>query len=384
MAELNWSLEAVRDEMPAVRKWIYFNTGTTGPMPLRTVRAMEEEFALEAREGRIDPAVQRRAEEIKRELRREWAELVGAPAESIALTQNTTEGVGLALMGLEWNEGDEIITTNLEHSGVVMPLHLLSVRRGVRVRFLSLGAGEADMLEALERAWTPKTRMIAFSHVSYQTGAVLPMEEVAAWARSRGIWTLVDGAQGVGALPLQLERSGVDFYAMPGQKWLCGPEGCGALYISPGRLDEVRPTLVGWAGLRQMGPWPEIRYHEDARKFEVATTSVPLFRGMLTSLHFGRELGREAIYARIRAMAGRLRERLREVPGVEVVTPPAHAGLITFGIRDRRPEEVLGGFREAGVLMRTIPGTPWVRASVGFFNTEEELDRVVHILEQWR
>ncbi|MBX6395844.1 MAG: aminotransferase class V-fold PLP-dependent enzyme, partial [Alicyclobacillaceae bacterium] len=288
------------------------------------------------------------------------------------------------LMGLVWRDGDEILTTNLEHSGVIMPLHLLSRRRGVKVTFLDLGAGEVDMVEALEDAVTPRTRLVAFSHVSYQTGAVLPMERVAEWARNRGIWTLVDGAQGVGALPLRLGETKVDFYAMPGQKWLCGPEGCGALYVAADRLEEVQPTLVGWAGLRQMGPWPDVRYHEDARKFEVASASAPLFRGMLTSLRFGKEIGREGIYGRIRRLAGRLRSNLMELPGVTVATPDDHAGLVTFEVKGERPETVLERFRSEGVLMRTIPARPWVRASVGFFNSEEEVDRVVEFLKHWR
>lgn len=371
------SLPEIRREMPAVDRWVYMNTGTTGPLPLRAIRTMENQSQTEAEQGRIDPEVHRKAAELKEELRKRWAEMVGAAPTSIALTHNTTEGVGLALAGLEWNEDDEVITTNLEHSGVIMPLHLLSQRRGVRVRFVDLGTGEVDMIAALERALTPRTRMIAFSHVSYRTGAVLPMEQAAAWAREKGVWTLVDGAQGVGALPLRLSGTGVDFYAMPGQKWLCGPEGCGALYVAEDRLDEVNPTLVGWAGLRRMGPWPEVVYHPDARKFEVSSASVPLFAGMLASLQFVEEVGREPVYRRTRRLAGLFRSRLREMAGVRVVTPEDHAGLVTFEVDGQSPEAVLERLRSRGVLMRTIPGSPWVRASLGFFNSEDEIDRAV-------
>lgn len=381
--ELRMSLDQIRHEMPAAKRWIYMNTGTTGPLPERVMRAVEKQTAAEVDRGRIDPDLHQRVSELKETLRRAWAELTGATTASIALTQNTTEGIGLALAGLDWQAGDEVVTTNLEHSGVIMPLYLLASRKGVEIRFIDLGIGEKNMIAALEEAVTARTRMIVFSHVSYQTGAVLPMEHVASWARERGLWTLVDGAQGVGALPLNLKQTGVDFYAMPGQKWLCGPEGCGALYIAEDRLDQVRPTLVGWAGLKQMGPWPEVVLHQDARKFEVASFSAPLFAGMLESLRFGEEVGWPGIYRRTHRLAARFRSLLGEVPGVQVVTPDNHAGLVSFEVRGRKPEEVLEGLRARGILMRTIPRTPWVRASLGFFNSEEDVDRALEGVAEW-
>ena len=164
----------------------------------------------------------------------------------MGLTHNTTEGMNIGLSGLDWGAGDEVVTTTLEHGGALLPLYQLHRRHGVRITFADVGNGERDAaLTAIERAIHPGVRMVVLSHVTWGTGAVLPIGEIAQLAHEAGAQVLVDGAQSVGALPVDVHALDVDVYAFPGQKWLCGPEGTGGLYVKRAQLDAVQPTQIG-------------------------------------------------------------------------------------------------------------------------------------------
>ncbi|MFZ2422508.1 MAG: aminotransferase class V-fold PLP-dependent enzyme, partial [Anaerolineae bacterium] len=242
------TLDQIRQELPAVQRAVYLNTGSNGPLPRAAAVAMAEAAARELNEGRIVPTAWQVFSETKIRLREDFAALLHAPPTSVALTHSTTEGVNLALWGLNWQAGDEVITTTLEHPGVTVPLTLLRQRAGVTVRFAEVGLGQAErVLDALSRAFTRRTRLVALSHVSYSSGAVFPLAEIVELAHRHGAWVLVDAAQSLGAIPVDVTALGVDFYACSGQKWLCGPEGAGALYVHPDRFDDLLPAFGGYS-----------------------------------------------------------------------------------------------------------------------------------------
>ena len=256
----------------------------------------------------------------------------------------------------------------------------LRERRGVDLAIADAGLGGdgAPVVAAFERLITPETRLVALSHVSYATGAVLPIREIAAIAHERGAVVAVDGAQSVGAIPVSVEDLGVDFYSIPGQKWLLGPEGTGALYCAPSVLDRPRLTFAGWAGFESIdlagsgSSWP------DARRFEHSTFHQPSILGFArTTAWLSMYVGWQWIHDRIARLAGEAADMLAEIPGVEVLTPRSSmAGLVTFRIAGWKAGPALHELSQRTLcIARTIPPLDAVRISVGFFNTEGELRR---------
>jgi L-cysteine/cystine lyase len=295
-------------------------------------------------------------------LRDAIARLIGAPSDCVALTTSTTEGCDIVVAGLRLRPGDEVVTTDVEHPGLLGALRAWELDvRVARVR----DRPAADALDAFEEAITPRTRLIAVSHVAWTTGAVLPVRKLAA----TGAPLLVDGAQSAGAIPVDVEALGCDFYTVSGQKWLVGPEATGALYVRRDRIDELRmtfPSYASWEDVSALEPWP------DARRYESVFIPAGSTAGLLQSITFAEELGPER-FERARATAERCRDLLQE--RVEVVTEPHQATLVSF--KPNEPADaVVKRLEEQGVVVRDMPGLGWVRASCGFWTSEDDLERL--------
>jgi L-cysteine/cystine lyase len=306
--------------------------------------------------------------------------VLGTEPRRIALTHATTEGMNVATRAIDWRAGDRVVTTSLEHGGALAPLWALRNRLGVDVAIADIGVGgdPAEVLAALDRAITPETRLVCLSHVSWATGARLPIAEIVALAHSRGALVAVDGAQAVGAIPVSVEDLGADFYAVPGQKWLLGPDGTGALYCAPTVLDRPRLTFAGYASFESLDLALEGKLHPDARRFEIAGYHQPSVLGFARSTAWlSMYVGLNWIHERTARLAGEAAAMLAEVPGVEVITPRDHmAGLVTFRIAGWKPGPALRELSQRTlVIARTIPPLDAIRISVGFFNTDHELRR---------
>lgn len=225
-------LQHILQEMPATTAHIYLNTGTFGPLPTCVERAMQERLQEEWREGRLGLEAYEKVKAIYSRTKSNVAQVLNADESEIALTNNTGEGMNIVSHGIKWQEGDEVITTNHEHMNALAPLNLLHDTKGVIIRTADLGpAADRPLLEAVSELVTSRTRLIDVSHVTWTTGAVLDVRSVGKLGREYGIPVLVDGAQSAGAIPVDVKELSVDFYAIPMQKWLCGPDGTGALYI---------------------------------------------------------------------------------------------------------------------------------------------------------
>jgi len=305
--------------------------------------------------------------------------MVGADADELALTHSTNEGLGAVLMGLDWQRGDEVVTTQLEHPGLFAPLMLLAHRFGVTVRVTDVGDGGGDLVGALEAQVGPRTRAVALSHVMWSSGAVVPLADVAALARRHRLLSVVDGAQGTGQVPLDLHGSGVDAYAMPGQKWLCGPEATGALYLRRDRLADVKPTYLRYATYDVSGfmaPWA------GAQRYEIGEFYGPAVLALEASLLWQRdEVGLGWAYGRIAALGRRCRDGLAALGGVTVTTPADRmAGLVCFQVDGLAPQDVTARLYERGMTIRYVvypPGPSIARVSCGWWNTEAEVDALV-------
>lgn len=384
---LGFDVEAIRSDLPVTRRVAYLNTGTAGPLPGVTAAAMEEAAAAELSEGRIGMESFHGFFERLSGLRESLAGFLGADPDEIALTHHTTEGMNIGLWGIDWRPGDEIVTTTLEHGGGLLPIYLLHRRQGVKVTFVDCGHGGYEAtLEAMRRALHPGVRMVVLSHVTYQTGAILPLREIADLAHEAGAAVLVDGAQSVGAIPVSMHEQGADFYAFPGQKWLCGPEGTGGLYVRRERLAELQQTYIGGFGVEfhsfradRVGFEPA----EGARRYEVGSLYRPGIVGLATSLSWVGAAG--PIFPAIAELSRYCQERVRELPGAEVLTPASEqpSGLVTVRLPDVDVEACLAFLAGRGVLIRSIPENGAFRISCGFYNTRQEIDRAVALLREF-
>ncbi len=233
-------LETLRAQLPAVRTTAYFNAGSFGPLPQPVFEAQQAVIRNEYEEGRIVPGGYERARDRNRRVAALAAEIFGADADEIALTHSAGEGLNSALLGMMWEPGDEVVSTTEEHPGLLVPLSLLARRQGVVTRYAAIGNGGRHVTEAIASQITSRTRAIAVSHLLWSSGAVLPLQEISELAREHEVLVIVDAAQSAGQIPIDLHELGVDAYAMPGQKWLCGPESTGLLYIRRARFGEGR------------------------------------------------------------------------------------------------------------------------------------------------
>jgi L-cysteine/cystine lyase len=379
-------LAAVRAGLPALGAGIYLNTGSVGPLPSETAAAMDEYAARELRTGRGHPADFEMFLERMAEARAGIAAIVAGDVDDIALTHATTDAINMAVWSIPWQSGDHVLTTNHEHGGALGPLVSTRDRFGVVLDIADIGdGGNPDaVLAALERGVTPTTRLIVVSHVTWTTGARLPVERIGRLARGLGIPLAIDGAQAIGAIPVTIDELGADFYAIPGQKWLLGPEGTGALWVSGSAREWAVPGHAGWFSFEEIGLDGSATLHRDARRYEASNYHHPSVVGLARSCGWlSMYVGLPWIHERGVALARKAADRLAAIPGVTLVTPRSSmATLVTFRL-DGWPAEAaldeLGG--RVFAVARTIPPLDAIRISVGFFNTEAELERFAGAVE---
>jgi L-cysteine/cystine lyase len=364
----------VREDLPSLAGVTYLNSGTTGPMPTPVAEAVCETAMAHVHRPRTGREHFDRAREVKEACRTALSGLLGCRPTEIALTHNTTEGMNLITLGVNWVHGDEAITTNVEHPGALLPLWIVRDRYGVTVKTADLLSGPSDPVDAIVRLITPRTKLISLSHVSYSTGDVLPLAEISAAAHERGVLVLVDAAQAFGAMPVDMASLGVDFYSISGQKWLCGPEGTGALYSAQNAISQIRTTFAGYGTIDGYNDYGGFLVKEDGRRFEQGTMHLPDLAGQLAAITWMTStLGEEWAYRRIHDLAALARSELAKLDGVEVITGPVHAGLVSFGVGDLDPQDLVQRLADRSILVRAIPRPAAVRLSAGCFVTEDEL-----------
>lgn len=373
-------LAAIRVALPATGAGIYLNTGTSGPLPAATVRAMRELEDWEERVGRADPAGWDAFLERMDECRGVLAALLSAGPESIALTHSTTDGMNIATWGVDWRPGDRALTTNAEHPGLLGPLVAVRDRAGVALDIVDVeGGGDPALIqERIAAAMTPRTRLVSLSHVLWTTGAVLPVVEIGRIARERGVWYAVDAAQSAGAILVDAEAIGADFIAFPGQKWLLGPEGTGALWASPRAVAEALPVTAGWLSFATLDAHARGDRWPDARRFEATNYHKPSTVGLARSVGWlEMHVGLAWAFERAGRIARATAARLAAVPGVTLVTPQERmATLVSFRVQGWTPLELREELsRRVFAITRTVAAVDALRISVGFFNSEDELER---------
>lgn len=374
---------ACRSLIPALQNKSYFNFGGQGTLPQPALDAIFDAYQFVQRQGPFSTAM---FEWLNRELaesRTVLAGLLGGDPSSYVLTQNVSEGCNIAVWGQNWQADDIILTTDCEHESLVNILETLSRRYGVKVEYLEVtGLSSAQVIENVRRALKPRTRLFAFSHVLWNTGAVLPAREMIELCSENNTRTLVDGAQSVGALVLNLPALQADYYAFTGHKWLCGPEGVGGLYIAPSRLSDLQPTFVGWRSTEMVPPGSIA----DAARFEVATTAFPLLAGLRTAIEFHNRWGtRSEREDQILQNSNFFHQLLNSEGTTKGSIKPLsdalpRAGLVSFSIEGVNNSAVVAQCEKAGYLMRTIPKPRCIRASLHYFTSTEEIEALVSMV----
>jgi L-cysteine/cystine lyase len=335
--------------------------------------------------GRLGQAAIQGYATIAQNARQGVARLLHAEEHEIALTANTGEGLNTISHGLNWREGDEIITTNHEHISALGPLYQIRDRYGARLKFADQGPqAQRPVLEAIQDLVTERTRLIVLSHVTWTTGTVLDIQSVARMGRERHIPVLIDGAQSAGAIPIDVKELEADFYAIPMQKWLCGPGGTGALYVNQDAMHYVAPTYVGYMSVVHEED-EEWQLHRNAQRFEAGGRLTAVLAGQAAVLNWlEHTVGYEWLLARISQLHSYAYHALQAIPGLTLLTPqPGASGLIAFTLAGIDDSEVVKQLQERyNIYIRNIPPTHALRVSTGFYNTEEEIDTLARALRE--
>jgi L-cysteine/cystine lyase len=355
---MDWT--AFREQFPAVTEQTYLNAGTCGPVPRASADAIVgavERFTREGRSGNYFeigmPAMA--------SLRAAYAAVVGARTEDVALTTGTSEGLARVVRGIGLRPGDELLTSVDDYPGLRSILDAAAAQVGGTVRAVPI----AELADAVR----PSTRLVACSHVHWQTGQLAP--EIPA-----GPVVLLDGAQSVGAVPVDVTALRCDFYAGPGQKWLCGPAGTGFLWVSPEWEDRLAATAPTYINLEDPVAGLAGGLHPGAARHDAPAPVVESWLGALASLEVLGAPGWDAVHARAAALAALLADVL--VDAGRTVVPRDRTTLVAFA--DPTPIETRDRLAAAGIVVRDLPGTPWLRASVGAWSDPADIDALVAAL----
>jgi len=349
-----------RAQFPVLEGLSYLNAGTEGPLPRVAADAVRERIELELTSGRCGASYIEAVRDLARRLREEYARVLGSPPEEVALTGSTTDGVNTVLSGLDFRPGDEIVTSDEEHPGLLAPLGRLQRLHRVNVRVVPFAE--------LAGAVSPATRLVACSHVSWVSGRVVDHEALS----QTGVPVLLDAAQGIGAVPVDVKALGCAFYAGSGQKWLCGPEGSGSLYVHPDWLEQLTVPWPGYGSLADAKQALTSPPAEGAARLDHGFPPGMRSAWALASLAVLESADWEWVHRRAAELAARLADQLAE-RGLEVGAR-GRSTLVSFKAEDVDAEVLR--LAEAGFVVRSIPSHGYVRVSVGAWSSEDELDRL--------
>ena len=378
------NIEEVRKHFPITENCLYFNTGWSGPSPTPVIDAMTRTLR---RGASIGPASKRFLAEVEEEvtgLRKELGNLIGVTEEEIALTHSTGDGINIVYNGLDWQRGDKVVTTTLEHVANILPL--LRLRKHVGIEIAKIEPNSDGLFDPsdFEKAIDDRTRLVTISHVTFMLGTILPVKEIIKIAHEQGVPVLLDLAQSVGCIRFNLKEFDCDFAAARGGKWLLGPGGIGFLYVAKERLEDLNMTSIGYQGARPEKD--EYACRPDASRFEISEPNAALNVGLRRAVKYHTsDIGRKAIEDRVRSLAGYLIEKAESIPGIKVLgtrNTNLKNGLVSLEV-ENQDASTLVPMLEAKhrIVTRTVTRFNAARVSLHIFNTEEEIDTLTSVLK---
>ncbi|WP_017655634.1 aminotransferase class V-fold PLP-dependent enzyme [Fortiea contorta] len=378
-----------RQMFPALGNKAYFNYGGQGPMPQGALDAITDAQTRTQDLGPFSTEVGLWIDQEIQVTREAIASELHVSPQTITLTENVTVGCNIALWGLDWHPGDHILLSDCEHPGVIATTQEIARRFAVEVTTCPLMAtlNQGDPVAAIARHLRPHTRLVVLSHVLWNTGQVLPLDKIIAVCKQNNSLLLVDAAQSVGALPLNLTELGVDFYAFTGHKWLCGPAGVGGLYVHPEANASLHPTFIGLRGVIVNSEAQPVNWRPGGQRYEVATSAFPLYAGLRTAIAVHHQWGTpQQRYEQILHNSEYLWRQLATLANIKsLCTSPPTSGIVSFQIPNQpQAHTKLVQFLESQrFLTRTIANPSCVRVTVHYLTLESEIEQLIAVMQEF-
>jgi selenocysteine lyase/cysteine desulfurase len=365
--------ELYRGEFPVTSELIYLNHAAVAPLCRRSAEAMKwlADDALQYGSLHYDKWMA-----AYEGLRSATARLINASPREIAIVKNTSEGVATIALGIDWRAGDRIVAFKEEFPANYFPWLRLA-NKGVEITWLSI----YDPIDKIAAA-VPGSRLLAISHVNYLSGYRVDIDAIGQLCRQHNCFFFVDAIQGMGAFPIDVERSHIDALAADGHKWMLGPEGNGVLYVRRDRLDEIEPVEFGWTNVAGYADYAsrDMSLRADAGRFECGTLNTIGCFGQRAALELLLEAGVPNIASAVLAVTDQLYEGVR-AKGYEAMverTPENSAGIISFRHPRTDSRVIVSQFREARIT--AAPRQGWIRASPHFYVSPDDIARVLAVL----
>ena len=378
-------LQKHRQQFPGLVNKTYFNFGGQGTMPDTALSAIIDTHKYIQKVGPFSSRANGWLTNKVNLLRKAIATELNTTPETITITENVTVGCNIALWGFDWQANDRILMSDCEHPGIIATVEEIARRFGVEVAICPImdTLNDGDPVEIIHDNLTENTRLVVLSHLLWNTGQVLPLKEIAQachnYPAQHTVRVMVDAAQSVGSLFLNLPELEIDYYAFTGHKWLCGPAGVGGLYVSKSAFHELNSTFIGWRGVEMDERGKPIAWKQDGTKYEVATSAYPEYEGLRNAIALHQAWGTsQARYQRICQLSNYLWTQLQKIERVSCLknTPP-EAGLVSFTVAGIEHSNLVDALEKQGFLLRTIADPDCIRACVHYLTLTEECDRLV-------
>lgn len=376
-------LDQHRQKFPALANKSYFNYGGQGTMPRGAIAAIQQAHEYIQKTGPFSGASNGWIMEQAKQMKMAIASELGVPPETLTLTEDVSVGCNIPLWGIDWQAGDHLLLTDCEHPGIIAAAHEVQRRFGIEITTCPLMAtlNEGNPTDVVAQYLQPTTRLVVLSHILWNTGQVLPLAEIVqlCHAQPKIVRVLVDAAQSVGMMPLNLTELEADFYAFTGHKWWCGPAGLGGLYVSPDAQVSLSPTFIGWRGIAVNSSGQQVGWMEDGRKYEIATSDYTLYAGLREAIACHQQWGTATDrYHRILQLSQSLWQKLSELRHVTCLRhAPPESGLVSFTVEGQSHPAIVQALEQQNLLVRTILDPDCIRACVHYFTSEAEIEQLV-------
>ncbi|HJR84480.1 MAG TPA: aminotransferase class V-fold PLP-dependent enzyme [Nitrososphaeraceae archaeon] len=380
-------LELIRKDFPVTKKKIYMNCGSFAPTPLSTIKSITDFLVRCSEEGPDSSSVQEYITSLMNELRKVIGRLINCEPDEIIFTQSTTEGLNYVASGLEWKKSDIIIARGglHEHYANYFPWLNVSKKYGVQLEEIGIDKNGFFDLDKIDKIAKKKnSRMVTLSHVLYNNGAIMPVEEIGKIANKHSLLYSIDAAQSVGTIDVDVKKIGCDFLAFPGFKWLCGPPGIGIFYCKKESAPLLIPKYVGGESAI-ITEEKNLVYADSPQKFQTGFRNYVGIAGLASSLKYIQHIGIDTIRKMNMKVANELIEQLRTIPGLSIFGPEnemLRSSIVSFDTNSVLPKVMVSKLEENGIVVaeRDIIGggkKKAVRASPHFFNTSDEVSTLV-------
>jgi cysteine desulfurase/selenocysteine lyase len=385
------NLAQVRQDTPGCENVVHFNNAGAGLLPFPVLDAVKAHLDLEAWMGGYEAA--ERSRDLIEHTYSAISRLIGCQEDELAVVENATRAWDMAFYSMRFSPGDRILTGMAEYASNYIAFLQASKHTGVRIEVVPDDEFGQISVQSLKEMIDDRVRLIALTHIPTNGGLVNPAEEVGQIASSAGIPFLLDGCQSAGQVPIDVNKIKCDMFSATGRKYLRGPRGTGFLYVRREMIERLEPPFLDLHAAEWVAP-DKYEIRKDARRFENWETNYAGKIGLGRAVDYALDIGVDAIWDRVRSIASRLRSGLAEIPGVIVRDLGAvRCGIVSFTVEGQDPEELRGRlFGQRFNVWYSVRGSTLmdmdrrglqklVRASVHYYNTEEEVDRFCSVLK---